>query len=282
MRLTKKNYYSPQANMEYMSVSQFKSFDKCEAAALAELRGEYAPKSKTALLVGGYVDAYFSNELEEYKAEHPEMFTKDGKLKADYAKAEKAIERLERDELAMMLLKGRSQVIVTGEIAGVKYKAKIDSLLSPAQVKKISKKYPSIAKLTPFGEGMIIDLKYVKDTEDIFDEEDRERKSFIEYWGYDKQGAAYQHLHGKGFPFGIVAATKEENINIEAMYIPQDVLTEAMWHLEDRSPRYAAIKRGEIEPVGCGKCEYCRSRKKLTELKDYRMINMIEGAIDNE
>ena len=36
MILTNSNYFSKKANMEYMSVSQFKAFDKCEAAALAE------------------------------------------------------------------------------------------------------------------------------------------------------------------------------------------------------------------------------------------------------
>ena len=40
MKLTHENYYSPEANQAYMSVSQFKAFDRCEAAALAELRGE--------------------------------------------------------------------------------------------------------------------------------------------------------------------------------------------------------------------------------------------------
>ena len=40
MNLNQANYYSKEADMEYMSASQFKAFRKCEAAAVAELRAE--------------------------------------------------------------------------------------------------------------------------------------------------------------------------------------------------------------------------------------------------
>ena len=35
--VTAENYYSPEMNMAYMGSTQFKTFEKCEAAALAEL-----------------------------------------------------------------------------------------------------------------------------------------------------------------------------------------------------------------------------------------------------
>ena len=38
MILTQENYYTPEANRAYMSTSQFKDFEKCEAMALAKLR----------------------------------------------------------------------------------------------------------------------------------------------------------------------------------------------------------------------------------------------------
>ena len=56
MKLSNRNYYGAKANKEFMSVSQFKAFQKCEARALAELKGEYErPKSK-ALFLGSFVD----------------------------------------------------------------------------------------------------------------------------------------------------------------------------------------------------------------------------------
>ena len=59
MKLTADNYFSQEAQMEYMSASQFKAFDKCEAAALAEIKGEYIREKTTALMVGSYVVLIF-------------------------------------------------------------------------------------------------------------------------------------------------------------------------------------------------------------------------------
>ena len=271
LKLTEANYYSPEANWQYMSASQFKSFKRCESSAMAELRGEWGSKDTTALRVGSYVDAYFSGELEQYKADHPEMFKRDGGLKAEYVQAQTAAERLDRDELARMLLSGKHQTIKTGRIAGVWYKTKSDSLLTAAQVEAICKRFPEVRKLVPFGGAMIVDLKYVKNFDDIWDEEARERINFIEYWGYDLQGAIYQKIDNRMAPFVIVAVTKDAVPDIAAMHIPDDELVFSLSEVEHLSPRYDAIKRGEIEPVGCGKCAYCRSRKQLTSINHYMM-----------
>lgn len=271
LKLTEANYYSPEANWQYMSASQFKSFKRCEAAAMAELRGEWGSQDTTALRVGSYVDAYFSGELEQYKADHPEMFKRDGGLKAEYVQAQTAAERLDQDELARMLLSGKHQTIKTGRIAGVWYKTKSDSLLTAAQVEAICKRFPEVRKLVPFGGAMIVDLKYVKNFDDIWDEEARERINFIEYWGYDLQGAIYQKVDNRMAPFVIVAVTKDATPDIAALHIPDDELVFSLSEVEHLSPRYDAIKRGEIEPVGCGKCAYCRSRKQLTSINHYMM-----------
>lgn len=272
LKLTADNYYSPEANWAYMSASQFKSFRRCESAALAELRGEWNRPDSTALLVGSYVDAYFSGELEQFTAEHPEIYTKQKTLRAEFQKAHDICERLNRDELARLLLSGKHQTIKTGQIAGVWYKMKSDSLLSARQVEAICKKFPEIRNLVPFGGGMIVDLKCMKDFEDIWDEEQHEKVNFAEYWGYDIQGAIYQQIDGKMAPFVIVGATKETATDIEAMYIPDEDLAFALSEVEALSPRYDAIKRGEIEPEGCGRCAYCRSTKRLTSIKHYKQI----------
>lgn len=109
--VTAENYYSPEMNMAYMGSTQFKAFEKCEAAALAELKGEYHPPSSTALLVGGYIDAWFSGELPLYQAQHPEIFKRDGTLKAEYLRATEVVVRMQSDELYMLLMSGRKQVI---------------------------------------------------------------------------------------------------------------------------------------------------------------------------
>jgi hypothetical protein len=272
LKLTAENYYTPESNWQYMSASQFKAFRKCEAAAIAELKGEWGRKESLALLVGSYVDAYFSGELEQFKADHPEIFTKQKTLKADFEKAHAICERLNRDELARLLLSGRHQQIKTGKITGVWYKTKADSLLNARQVEAICKKFPEVRQLVPFGGAMIVDLKCMKDFEDIWDDEEHEKVNFAEYWGYDIQGAIYQKVDGRMAPFVLVGATKETATNIEAMYIPDEDLAFALSEVEALSPRYDAIKRGEIEPEGCGKCAYCRATKRLTGIKHYKEI----------
>lgn len=272
LKLTDANYYSREANWQYMSTSQFKAFRKCEAAAMAELRGEWERKDTTALLVGSYVDAYFSEELEQFKAEHPELFKRDGSLKADFQNAQTIAERLEKDELSRLLLSGRHQVIKTGKIGGVWFKAKYDSLLSAAQVEDICTKFPQVRNLVPFGGAIIVDLKCMKNFDDIWDDFANSKVSFVNYWDYDIQGAIYQKLDKRSAPFVIVGVTKEAEPDIEAMYIPDDDMAFRLSEVEEYSPRYAAIKRGEIAPAGCGKCAYCRSVKQLSAIKHYTRL----------
>lgn len=91
MVLTAENYYSREANEEYMSVSQYKDFAgtygkmACEFTAMEKLNERWEePKSK-ALMVGSYVDSYFEGTLDSFKANNPDLFKRDGGLKADFA-----------------------------------------------------------------------------------------------------------------------------------------------------------------------------------------------------
>ena len=272
LKLTDDNYYSREANWQYMSASQFKAFRRCEAAAMAELLGDWEQGESTALLTGSYVDAYFSGELSQFKRRTPELFKKDGTLKADFVKAHAIARRLEQDGLARMLLAGGHQVIKTGQIGGVWYKAKFDSLLEEEEVDAICDSFPAVREMVPFGGGMIVDLKCMRDFEDVWDEEVHEKVNWINYWGYDIQGAIYQHLDGRHAPFVIVGATKEVEPDITAVNIPDEELAVCLEDVKALSQRYAAIKRGDIAPVGCGRCAYCRSIKKLTGIKHYREV----------
>lgn len=270
LKLTAENYYSPEANWTYLSASQFKAFRRCEAAAMAELRGEWGRKETSALTLGSYVDAYFSGELEQFRAEHPELFKRDGNLKAEYLQAHAAAERLKRDDLARLLLAGKHQIIKTGRIGGVWFKTKSDSLLSATQVEAICRRFPSIRELVPFGGPMIVDLKYMRDFSDIWDEDAGEKVSFARFWGYDIQGAIYQRIDKRVAPFVLVCVTKEAEPDIDAMHIPDEDLALAISEVEALAPRYAAIKRGEIAPDRCGRCAYCRSVKRLEGIRHYR------------
>lgn len=107
MELTKDNYFSPEANKAYWSVSQFKAFNKCEACGLAEVMGEYEREETDALLIGSYVDAYFSGERVEFEKAHADkLLTKQGKLYAKFQAAAGMIQAIERQPLMVEYMAG--------------------------------------------------------------------------------------------------------------------------------------------------------------------------------
>ena len=263
-KVTAENYFDPEINMAYMSSTQFKSFQKCEAAALAELRGEFVPEVTQAMLVGSYVDAYFSDELPLFQAKHPEIFKRDGQLKAEYLHAQDIINRLEEDELYSLLMTGQKQVIRTGFIAGVPFKIKIDSLLDAGACEEIVRRFP--------GAGMALGLcqKIMRDMADVWSDEEGCRVSFAQAWGYDIQGTIYQAVEGHMLPFILAVGTKEKSPDLGALYIPDEDLAAKLAEVEDAAPRYQAIKKGRIQPERCEHCDYCKATKKLSKIVHYR------------
>ena len=266
MLLSNENYYSPEANRAYFSVSQIKRFLDCEAAAMAELKGLWVPEKTQALLVGGYIDAHFSRELDLFRAQNPEIYTKNGSLRAEYQQAETIIARLERDVLAMRMMDGERQHIVTGEIGGLPFKAKLDVLLSAEVVAGIGREYPGMSELM-FAEGAIVDLKIMRDFKPIY-KDGGGRQSWIEAWRYDLQMAVYQELMrqetGEKLPCYIIAATKEKVPDIGLFEVPQGILDANMEWLEEKLPHIGAVKQGNAEAERCEYCEWCRQSKVLT------------------
>jgi hypothetical protein len=248
MILTNENYYSPESNIDYMSVSQYKSFLTCEAMAMAELRGEWKRPKSTALLVGSYVDAWFEGTLDEFKTENPEIFKRDGTLKADYIQAEEIITRVQKDDLFMRYMAGEKQTIFTAELFGIPWKIKIDSLCP----------------------DKIVDLKVMRSMERIMG------KSFVEHWGYDLQMAVYAEVYkrvtGKDLPTYLAVVTKQTPSDIELIEIPKWRREELLEDVKRNLPRIVKVKSGEIEPERCGVCEYCRATKKITEPIDFDLV----------
>ncbi|RKI36829.1 hypothetical protein D7V86_24890 [bacterium D16-51] len=240
MQLTSENYYSQEANREYLSVSQFKDFLGtygrlgCEFKALEKIEERWEEEKSTALMVGSYVDAYFEGTLEKFKKENPSLFKRDGGLKAEYVKANEIIARIERDRYFMKYMSGEKQVIMAGTIGGVKWKIKVDSYIPDAAI--VDLKVMS----------SITELKWVKDLGYL---------DFVRYWGYDIQGAVYQEIvrqnTGKLLPFYIAGATKEKEPDIRIIHVTDNYLKEAMSVVEANLPRILRVKNGEAEPDRC-------------------------------
>lgn len=253
--INNENYYNNESNKTFMSCSQFKDFQKCEVEALAKVNGELIEEKTDALYFGGYVDAYFSNELDQFKANNPDMFnSKTGELKAPFKMISEVISAIENDELLMKYLSGEKQVIMTGEISGVPFKIKMDSY---------------------FEGKCIVDQKIIKDLDLTWVEREGKniKTDFIDAYGYAIQGAIYQEIvrqnTGVQLPFILAITTKQENPDKALIQIDQYYLDKALELVKQLAPRYDAIKKGLVEPIGCGHCASCRKDKKCTEVVIY-------------
>ena len=272
MELTRENYFSQEAQMAYMGSSQFKDFLSCEAAALAKIQGRYKPTASRSMLVGSYVDAWYSGELPDFTERHPDMFKKDLSLKADFLAANAIIDRMQADQLYSLLMSGKKQVIRTGKIAGVPFKIKIDSLLDAAACRQIAEEFPGAAPALGFGDGAIVDQKVMRDLGDVWSDEERRMVPFAQAWGYDIQGAIYQAVEGHMMPFILAVGTREEPADLAALYIPDDALRAKLYEVEDLAPRFQAIKEGREEPRRCERCPWCRATRTLRTIVDFREL----------
>lgn len=254
--LTQDNYYQDNS---FMSVSQFKSFQKCPARAMAIIKGEYEPPKKSkALLLGSFVDEALTGTEESMRKflqeNERDIFKKGGGKYAEFVQAEETIERIREQPLMMKYLSGEHQRIMTGEIEGVPFKIKIDSY-QPGE--------------------FIADLKYMSSlrSPNMFE-------PMVKYWGYDIQAACYQEIvrqnTGEMLPFLFIVATKETPAHLEVGQINQFNMDDALEVVRKNIKQYAAIKRGEIEALRCEdyNCEYCTSTKILTEPIDTDLFGL--------
>ncbi|NQH33550.1 nuclease [Streptococcus suis] len=266
--LTQDNYYD---DKDYMSVSRFKQYLECEAKALALDSGKWIDeRDQKPLIFGNYVHSYFESKeahekfLEEHKSD---IFSsrKPYGLLADYKLADKVIATLETDELFNNLYHGRKgdqvekEMIVTGTIAGVPFKGKIDSI-------NHTRNY-------------MVDLKTMKT---IYGEEwcqELKRKvpgaiaNIINYH-YHVQGAVYQELlrqmTGRSYRPLIVAVSKENEPDKEILDLDEETLSEGLEYVSERVSHIWDVVTGKIGPTKCGKCNYCRSKKKLNRIVSIR------------
>ncbi len=131
MNLTAANYHSPEANRAFMSVSQYKAWLACPSAWLAALAGDYVrPKTKAfavgslfnALLLEPGTVAQVADEGSRY------LLTKTLKETADAKRIYAMAEHCRQIPEFMQYLEGDHEVILTGQIGGTPWKAKLDVL----------------------------------------------------------------------------------------------------------------------------------------------------------
>ena len=192
------------------------------------------------------------DEVLERRREY--MFSKrGGGLLAKFKHADEIIDTVTRQPLMMdYLTDGDKQVVMTAELFGLPWKIKMDV----------------------YNGRRIVDLKVVKDFANIYDRGYGWR-SWIEYWGYDVQGAVYQKVvelvTGKKLPFFLAAVTKEKIPDVKVIEIPQHILDAALQMVEAKIERFDLIKTGQVEPIRCESCDYCKRTKVLKAPEVYEI-----------
>lgn len=276
MKLTDENYYTPEADREYMSCSQYQDFLSCEARALAKLQGRYIPEPSEALIVGNYFHTAMESE-EAHIAFINEHFSDIFKTKVDkhsgelipvgmyapYVKADEMIAVCYSDPLIKSLIDmpGENEVIMTGELFGVPWKIRLDKYMPDKR--------------------LIVDWKTTADINKTeYNPILGERESFVEALGYMMRAAVYTEIEkqytGKDTDanFVIVAISKQDPPDKAALLLNHRQRYD--WELEQIEKNMMNIRRiksGELKPRRCGMCDYCRKTKVLKKIIPYYVLN---------
>ena len=279
--ITKENYYDVK---DVLSASTIKSFETCEAAALASYKGEYFRPSTTALLVGGYIDAALDSdeELDKFCASHPEIInSRTGAIKADFARADEVVNRCKSDPLFRALTidvpAAGHQYIVLGTIGvsstgePIPFKGKLDFLLKPDYLLRLAEIFPGwsgyFRECAEHG-GLIVDLKSAADTDEKWDPDMGCRVPWVQAWHYDRQLAVYRELYrqmsGKVLPVLVMVCTKETSPSLLPLTIDPGTLDEGLAEAQALAPRVWHLMQSDSQdPRRCEKCAYCRMSRRL-------------------
>lgn len=275
LELNRDNYYSIEADRDYMSCSQYQDFLDCEARAMAKLEGRFIREESEAFLVGNYFHTFFEGpaEHEEWCHDHFDnvfKYTVDKKTGdiiikgkyAPYVKADEMIQAVMNDELcrAFVEMPGENEKIITGEIFGIPWKARLDKYLPTDRV--------------------IIDYKTCKSIyETNYNPFTKQRETFVETYGYMMRAAVYTELEkqltkqSSDPQFILICVSKESPPDKE----PVSLNHRARYDLElqrvkENLARIIQVKNHRVPPKRCGVCEYCRATKKCTSIKPYYQL----------
>jgi hypothetical protein len=276
MQLTRDNYYSREADIEFMSCSQYQGWCECEAKQVAKLQGRWVDEPSEAFIVGNYFHTFFESPEahEKFKQENFDKIFKtktitDKKTKeqttiitckyAAYEQADKMISVAQNDELIASLieLSGENEKIMTGSLFGVPWRIRLDKYVTDGR--------------------MIIDWKTCASiTELKWSDELREKVTFIDTYGYMMRAAVYSEIE-KQFAgamndpnFIIVAISKQDYPDKDALLLNhRQRYAYELQRVKERLPYILKVKTGQQRPRRCGVCDYCRATKKLFAIKPY-------------
>lgn len=271
-QLTADNYYARESDIHFMSCSQYQSFLKCEAAAIAELRGIWQPQQTSdALFQGQYFHSYFESPeaFTAFCEENAEKIYKTKTTKslgtvivgkyAPFERLDQMIQVVQDDPLISKMLAwpGESELPMVGNVGGIPWRMKMDKYCASSR--------------------RIIDYKTSANLRELYyNPTTKERQTFVEEYGYMMRAAVYGEIERqtrgeRDFPsFIIIGVSKQDPPDKEVILL--DDPTRWEYELEEiarRIPHIQRLKEGAENPRRCGQCEYCRATKQIRRIKSY-------------
>jgi len=262
LKLNHDNYFSIEANLEYMSASQIKAFETCEASALEEVKTGMESE-REAFKEGKFFEASICGREDLFIMQNPDMVssrgTTKGDLKANFKKVVGSIDEFKRHKIFMDIIdRCQQQVIVTGIIPCTRNDMTIDIPFKGAI------DFLDMETLDFY------DSKCMKDFNNVWSQADNMKIKWYFAYRYQYQCAIYRELILQTFgreagKAHIMATTKEDIPDSTFFYFSKEILDNAIEIIEYDAPKYQQIKQGQIEPTRCEKCEYCRRTRIITE-----------------
>lgn len=259
MKLNSQNYFSKEADLEYISVSQYKSFRECQSKTMALLNSETDETTKESYLEGHLFETLIAGDIDLFFMQHPEMVSSrgatKGELKANFKKVVNAANRIKEQKFIMDIVnKCEKQVIMTGVINGIKVKCCADLLDKET--------------------GNIYDFKCMANFNETWNKENKCYMPWYYYYGYVLQMAVYQEIarqnFGKVFETHLIAATKEDEPDISALHFDNELLKLELDEFSNNIIYYDKIKKGLETPKSCNHCEFCKKNKIIINFEEVR------------
>lgn len=260
MNLTTENYYSFEADRQFMSVSQYKDWNECQNRAYEMyVTGKYHDLPKTAFIEGNFVHSYFHSPIEfqkyliEFKEEiynKAKKATKDNPLPdremcKDYRVILKACEDAEKDNFWMQYLDGVHEVIFEAEWLGIPWKIRVDVI-------NRDKLFMSDIKAMASFEGGW------KDDPNI---------PFYVKYGYWNRFAIYRKIlqiaTGKTYKLYMPCLTKEDPSDREIWeFNNEDALNAELAKVEQNIEEIKRVKAEGYGFTSCERCSVCKKTKR--------------------
>ena len=272
MQLTQENYHSQQANIEYMSNSQYGGWMKCPAHEHAKIFDGYGDEPKEAFEIGSYTDCQLLTP-EDYPAWYRRhldallktgcISKKDGKTKtAKLVKADAMIATAQNDPGFMEYLKGDKQVILTFPFGGCMWRVMLDVL------NKAIKRMVDLKSTKSIVDEQWLDGRTIFDRMAEEDFHEWHKGPFYEVWNYWRQlgiyGYGVQYTEG-WFPDCFLAPISKESPPDKAIihFGTTSRLNEEVAIIGNFLPQILKWKTGKETPPRCGVCEFCRETKTI-------------------